>query len=111
MMGRILITGGRGLIGMALAEDFAARNHDVVILSRTPSKVHSLPRGVRAAAWDARSGAGWASEADGADAIINLAGATVARPPWTKGYKRLIRESRLNAGRAVVEVVSATKQK
>jgi uncharacterized protein (TIGR01777 family) len=96
---------------MTLAEDFAARNNDVVILSRNPSKVHGLPRGVRAAAWDAQSGAGWASEADGADAIINLAGATIARPPWTASYKRLIRESRVNAGRAVVEAVSAAKKR
>lgn len=110
-MGRIVITGGTGLIGMALAKEFVARNDDVVILSRNPSKVTNLPRGVRAAAWDAQSGAGWASEADGADAIINLAGASIARPPWTEGYKRQIRESRVNAGRAVVEAVSAAKQK
>jgi uncharacterized protein (TIGR01777 family) len=110
-MGRIIITGGTGLIGSALTAELTASGYELIILSRNPAKASRLPRGARALAWDGRTANGWAAVADGATAIVNLAGATIARPPWTAAYKRLIRESRVNAGRAVVEAVRAAKQK
>jgi hypothetical protein len=48
--------------------------------------------------------------ADGADAIVNLAGAPLNRL-WTSRYKRLIRDSRLDAGQAVVEAVEAARKR
>ena len=44
---RIIITGGTGLIGKALAESLATDRHDVIVLSRSPEEV-ILPAGVRA---------------------------------------------------------------
>lgn len=110
-MGRIIITGGTGLIGNALLERLTADGHEVLILSRNPAKARRLPQGARAMAWDGRTANGWGALADGAQAIINLAGATLARPPWTTDYKRTIRESRINAGRAVTEAVRLAQQK
>jgi len=76
---RILITGGSGFIGTALSANLAADNHDVIILSRNPDKAGAkLPPGVRAVRWDGRSAEGWGALADGAGAIINLAGESVA---------------------------------
>ena len=104
---RIIITGGAGLIGRALTAGLAADGHEVILLSRTPGRVTGLPAGARAAGWDGRTAAGWGPLADGAQAIVNLAGENLSAGRWTAERKRRIRESRLNAGQAVVQAVQA----
>ena len=113
---RIIITGGAGFIGRALAADLAAAGYEVVILSRNPAKAAGLPAGVRAERWDGRTAAGWGPLADGALAIVNLAGENLAGggfipARWTPERKQLIRQSRLDAGQAVVEAVDAARVK
>ena len=49
--------------------------------------------------------------ADGADAIANLAGEGIAMGRWTPERKRHIRESRLNAGRALVQAIEAATRR
>ena len=102
---RILITGGTGFIGTALAANLAVDSHDVIVLTRSPEKAgRKLPPGVRAAGWDGRTAAGWAELADGAGAIINLAGESIAGANpvagrWTPERKRAILDSRVQATR------------
>lgn len=116
-MKRYIITGGTGLVGSALAASLAQEGHDVIVLSRTPEKyAHKLRQGVRAERWDAQSAEGWGHLADGAYAIINMAGESIAGrglipARWTRDYKRRILESRLKAGQAVVAAVTAASQK
>ncbi len=102
---RAVITGGSGLIGRAVAARLAAEGNDVVVLSRDAERVRELPAGVRAAPWDGRSAAGWATLLEGSSAVINLAGEAIAAGRWTEERKRRIRASRVDAGRAVVEAV------
>lgn len=101
----VLITGGSGLIGRALVEILAQDGNEVTILSRGPERVTGLPGGVHVERWDGRTTEGWASKVDSTDAIINLAGENISTGRWTGKRKRAILESRLNAGRAVVEAV------
>lgn len=113
---RVVITGGTGLIGRALAADLAKDGHEVVVLSRTPEKADDLPAGVRAMKWDAQSGKGWESAADGAGAIVNLAGESIAGDGflptrWSPARKQKILQSRLDAGKAVVDAVSRASNK
>jgi len=108
---RILITGGSGLIGRALASELSAHGHTVTVLSRDPSRAKSLLTGVQIARWDARTAQGWGHLADGARAIVNLAGESIAAGRWTPARKRRIRDSRLNAGLAVVQAVQAVADK
>ena len=108
---RVIITGGTGLIGRALADNVAGDGHQVIILTRTPERDISLPDGVSLVGWDGRTAEGWGSLVDGADAIINLAGESIAEGRWTAERKRRIRESRVNAGQAVVEAVEAAQDK
>ena len=63
---RIIITGGTGLIGRALAADLAGDSQEVIVLSRRPEGVTGLPAEVRAERWDARTADGWGALADGA---------------------------------------------
>ncbi|MGD2177468.1 MAG: TIGR01777 family oxidoreductase [Anaerolineae bacterium] len=106
----VIIAGGTGLIGQALSASLTADNHEVTVLSRSPGRVSAMPDGVSVVGWDARTAEGWGEVVHGADAIVNLAGAPLNRP-WTSRYKRLIRDSRVNAGQAVVEAVEAAKSK
>lgn len=107
---RFIVTGGTGLIGRALSASLAADEHEVIALSRSPERAPAMPDGVRVAGWDARTAEGWGHWANGAHAIVNLAGAPLNRR-WTPRYKRLIRDSRLDAGQAVVDAVKEADQK
>lgn len=112
----ILITGGSGLIGRRLAASLAAEGHQVTILSRNPESVSGLPAGVQAVGWDGRTVTGWQTHADAADAIVNLAGASIKGEGflpsrWTPKRKQLILESRVQAGQAVMEALRAATPK
>lgn len=107
---RVIITGGTGLIGRALAASLASDGHEVIILSRTPERFSRVLKGVRLAGWDGRTSEGWGSLADGSDAIVNLAGETIGAR-WTAERKRRITESRIDAGQAVVQAVEQSSVK
>src|SRR3954467_10669777 len=108
---RVIITGGTGLIGRQLCAALLADQHDVIILSRAPDKVKDRPVGVRLEAWDGKSAAGWGQLADGADAIINLAGEGIADGRWSAERKKRIRSSRVQAGLAVQEAIKQAVNK
>ena len=111
-MMRVIITGGTGLIGSHLAASLAKDGHEVIVLSRHPARHRQdVPQGVRAEEWDARSAAGWGHLADGAGAIVNLAGENLSAGRWTDSQKKKIINSRLNAGRAVAQAVEQASQK
>lgn len=108
---RVIITGGTGLIGKALAAELAS-DYEVVILSRNPDKHRNdIPSSTKIVQWDAETSIGWGELADGAHAIINLAGASIGDKRWSKSRKQLIIDSRVNAGKAVVEAVARAKIK
>lgn len=111
MAKRVLITGGTGLIGRALSASMAGDGYEVVVLSRSPERAAGLPPGVRAARWDGRTAAGWGALADGACAVVNLAGEGIANGRWTGERRRRIADSRLSAGQAVVEAVELAREK
>ena len=69
---KIVIPGGTGQVGSLLARAFAADGHETVVLSRNPSEAPW-----RVVRWDAETVGDWASEIDGADVVVNLAGRSV----------------------------------
>jgi uncharacterized protein (TIGR01777 family) len=102
---RVIVTGGSGLLGRALTVALAARDHEVIVLSRDPARVSGLPAGVRAERWDGRTAAGWVALLEPGAAIVNLAGEPIAGGRWTAERKRRIRASRVEAGEAVSAAV------
>ena len=108
---RIIITGGTGLIGRPLSQALVAAGHEVIVLTRNPQKVKNMPAGVRLQPWDGESATGWGELADGAHAIVNLAGEGIADGRWSSARKQAIRQSRVNAGKAVMAALQAATVK
>lgn len=101
MMPTIVIAGGTGLLGSALAGALGADGYTVTILTRHPRR----PGDVR---WMPESAdASWTSAIDGAAAVINLAGESIAGGRWTAARKAAILESRLQATGALVRAIAA----
>jgi uncharacterized protein len=106
---RVIVAGGTGFIGPKLCERLVARGHDVIALTRDASRSrdHVHPR-VRVASW--AEGAAWEGFVDGAGALVNLAGETIAQR-WTAGAKDRIATSRLNAAARLKAAVEKAAQK
>jgi len=102
---RVVITGGSGLIGSALARELGAAGQDVVVLTRDAGKAGALPAGVRAVQWDGKTAAGWGSLLDGDTVLVHLAGESIASGRWTEERKRRIRDSRVGSGKAVLQAI------
>ena len=108
---RIFITGGGGLIGRELTATLCYAGHEVIVLSRMPYRVQDLPLKAKVVEWDGHTLEGWGDLVNGTDAIVNLAGANISGGRWSAPRKQLLRDSRLNAGKAVVEAVRAAVNK
>lgn len=108
---RIIITGGTGLIGSALAASLVTDGHQVTVLTRNTNGSSQLPAMVKRVGWDAQSAAGWGELAEGADAIVNLAGAGIADGRWTDERKQEIYTSRIQAGTAVMQAIESAAVK
>jgi len=106
---KIVILGGTGLIGQALTESYLRDGHRVIIVSRRPNA--AAPRGAMLAQWDGRYANGWGATVNGADAVINLAGENLSAGRWTEQQKRAIRDSRVNAGHAIVQAIQEVADK
>ena len=101
---KLVIPGGSGQVGTLLARAFHGAGHDVVILSRQPS-----PAPWRVVQWDARSVGSWASELEGADVVINLAGRSVDCR-YTAAHREEIMSSRVDSTRAVGGAIARAAQ-
>ena len=108
---KIIISGGTGLIGHALAQDFAKDGHEVCVLSRSLPNIQESQDKIERIRWDGRTAEGWGHRVDGADTVINLAGENLSAGWWTERRKRAILHSRLDAGQAVAQAIEQAKQK
>jgi uncharacterized protein (TIGR01777 family) len=85
---KIAVTGATGLIGSALVEQLRNNDHSIVrIVRRDP--------GPDDVSWDPPNGRLDASQLEGVDAVVHLAGAGIGDHRWTDEYKRQIRDSRV----------------
>jgi uncharacterized protein (TIGR01777 family) len=107
--GKVVIAGGSGLIGRALAAELGAAGREIVVLSR--GRAEGLPGGARAVRWDGRTADGWAGELEGASAVVNLAGEGIADRRWSAARKRALLDSRLGATAAVVAGLAAARRR
>jgi len=89
----VVISGGSGLIGSALARSLDADGHRVVRLTRPESTAQPGPT----IAWDPRAGTIDTVALEGVDVVVNLAGAGIGDKKWSPARKQEVLESRLQA--------------
>src|SRR5437667_4500668 len=97
---KVVIPGGSGQVGTLLARAFVADGHEVVVLSRNPAQAPW-----RIIRWDGETPGAWATELDGADMVINLAGRSV-NCRYNARNRKAILESRVRSTRAVSEAIA-----
>lgn len=103
---KIVISGASGLMGKALTDAVRADGHSVAHLVRaggSPS-AGDIP-------WDPASGRIDAAALEGADAVVNLNGASIASRRWTGSYKALLRSSRIDPTRLLVATFAQLQHK
>ncbi|HEY7292328.1 MAG TPA: TIGR01777 family oxidoreductase [Vicinamibacterales bacterium] len=102
---KVVITGGSGFLGRPLARRLAAEGADVVVLTRGQHASGGNGH-IRFVTWTSNEPAGaWAQEIDGAAAVINLAGESIAGRRWTPAQKQAILDSRVDATRSIVAAI------
>lgn len=102
---RILLTGGTGLIGTALTNSLLADGHQVWSLTRRDLTTAPVKNGLTLVRWDGRTTSGWGELVSQMNAVINLAGESLSKWPWTKTQKQRFWDSRVNAGHALTEAI------
>ncbi len=111
-MEKVIVTGATGFIGKALCFRLEKEGYKVVALSRNPEKGQRLfGSQVTVARWDGANASEWMGYAEGAQAIVNLAGENIGSGRWISQRKQAILQSRLDAGKAVVEAVESASVK
>ena len=108
----IVVTGGTGFIGRALCRTLVFDGHRVTVLTR---RVNDVPRlvgqSVTAVEWDGATQGAWEQSLDGADAVVNLAGAPIVEGRWTDARKHHLTKSRVHTTRLLVEAMSRRSSK
>jgi uncharacterized protein (TIGR01777 family) len=89
MKKQLLIAGGTGMIGSAIHKQALEKDWEVTLLSRG--------EGTGIIRWDPQHSTIYLSQSRSFDAIINLAGTSIAGGKWTKARKKEIQDSRLLA--------------
>jgi uncharacterized protein (TIGR01777 family) len=102
---RIVLAGGNGFIGQALARELRARNYEVVVLTRTP---RGRTDGVVEIEWDGEHIGEWIKFLDSAEAVVNLTGKNI-NCPHTPENLRALASSRVNSVRAIEAAFSHVK--
>jgi uncharacterized protein (TIGR01777 family) len=103
---KVLISGASGLVGTAVADALRKDGHTVGQMVRTGGTARAGD-----ARWDPASGTADLAAMEGADAVICLSGANVGEDRWTAGRKRVLRSSRVDLTRVLVDSLGRLKQK
>ena len=88
---RVLISGYTGLVGTEVAKQLRAAGHEAIKLERNEPNLGELIETI--------------------DAVVNLAGATTGKIPWTKSYKQEIVSSRIETTKKLVSAINSAKNK
>ena len=103
---RFFITGGTGFVGSTVCRELLGRGHHVSVLTRDLSKAKALPKEINVVEGDPTKKGQWQEKVAAHDVVINLAGSCIFTR-WTKKAKKVIRDSRLQSTRNVVDALSS----
>ena len=101
---RVVIAGASGFLGTHLADHLRVHGHEVhALVRREPASAHE-------SRWDPDAGQVDSELVDRADAVVNLAGASVAGNPHSARWAEEVMTSRVRTTRLLAETVAASER-
>ncbi|HXH60725.1 MAG TPA: TIGR01777 family oxidoreductase, partial [Fimbriimonadaceae bacterium] len=100
MKGKIIVAGGTGSLGRLLTAAFKGAGYHVLVLSRSA--------GAGRVVWDGKTVGDWATELEGAIAVVNLSGQSVVKR-WTPASTKAMRDARVLSTIAIADAIKACK--
>ncbi|MCL5030346.1 MAG: TIGR01777 family oxidoreductase [Bacteroidetes bacterium] len=109
---KIIITGATGSIGKILCKELIKRGDEVTIFTRNPAQAKSIIEGAKEyIKWNYETPEEWNNYLNGKNAVIHLAGVSIAGRRWNSIYKKLIFDSRIISTRNLVKAFEEVEQK
>lgn len=117
---KIVITGGTGFVGQAVVRALLERGDSVVVLTRDPFEATERLRstigegpgssrrgevGVQVRSWEPDRSGSWQEHVDGSDAILHLAGESLAASRLGENLMARAYQSRVRAAELLVEAM------
>ncbi|MBA3538456.1 MAG: NAD-dependent epimerase/dehydratase family protein, partial [Deltaproteobacteria bacterium] len=105
----VFVTGGTGFVGVPLVTALVARGDRVTVLTRNAARARQTLGAVEVTLVEGEleTPGSWQAALGGIEAIVHLAGEPVAGKRWDARQKQAIRDSRVEATRALVEAIAA----
>jgi uncharacterized protein len=108
---KVAVTGATGFIGKALCNELV-KDHNVIALTRSPEKALGLlDKAIEIIKWNPNMLDGWEKCLENSDAIVNLAGTSLASGRWKQSLKDKILNSRINSSRVLLQAIKNSKAK
>jgi uncharacterized protein len=104
---QIFVMGGTGLIGSPLVDRLSERGDRVVLLTRRPAMAQER-WGSRCTIveGDPTKAGPWMQKVNDCEAVVNLVGESIFARRWNEDFKKLLRESRVNSTKNVVQALA-----
>lgn len=101
---KVLISGASGLIGTELTKRLRSSGHEPILLVRREK------RAAHEVSWNPAKGEIEPGIMERVDAVVNLAGATTSKIPWTKQYAKTLVDSRIDSTRLLVQAINQAER-
>lgn len=102
---RVLISGASGLVGTEVASQLRALGHTPIRLVRREKRADDE------VSWNPAALEIETGIMESIDAVVNMAGATTGKIPWTKKYMQEIIDSRINSTKTLVNAINEAANK
>lgn len=103
---KILISGSSGLVGKSLSAALRKEGHTVARMVRPGGTVSAGD-----VSWDPMAATMDTAAMEGADAVVHLSGASIASGRWTTARKAILRSSRIDTTRVLVDSIANLRKK
>ncbi len=100
----VVVAGASGFLGTHLTEHLRTRGHEVTALvRRAPTREHESQ-------WDPYAGRIDRDVVQGADAVVNLAGVSIAGNPHSRSWREAVMDSRVVTTRLLADTIAGAER-